>query len=127
MKKATAHALDGQQFKASRSPEQRYKKSLGQYKNYTEIFVYLVVGEEYCKFGLAYSQSRIDQKLEQLSTKEFYKYLLPRDLACRIEADLILIGEDLGDTFSGSRSGMSEFRHSKYKSEIINYILDAIQ
>lgn len=76
-------------------PERRFNSSLAQYSKYEFIYLYLVIGDELCKFGLSTGSKRIYSSAAIVDAKRILRVELPREVACRIEADLISVGNFL--------------------------------
>lgn len=120
MKSATAHALVGRRGNLN-SPKLRFKKNLYQFRNHPEIYLYVIGNEVIFKFGVTCNESRLES-LSDLLNSTFKKVLkLETELACKIEADLITVGEPR-EVEVGPRMGRTEFRDSRYLDEVLRFI-----
>lgn len=108
--------------KAMSHPNTRFYRNLKAFSKYSEVKLYLVSGIENCKFGLTVHESRISKMEGLVDAKETLVWLLESETASRVEADLILIGQNKSELFGGC----TEFRSSIYYEEIKNYIISKV-
>lgn len=100
-------------------PDFIYKKNLGQFKGETSLTLYILVADDYLKFGITSEpERRLEYLKQEFGLVEFGRIRTDTDTACRLEAHAHTIGTPYNP--KEMRDGKRELRKITYLSEIRN-------
>lgn len=126
MKNATKDALTG--CRGGNTPASRTGKNLKQFSGYSSLKIYLIGNENFFKFGITCKDSRIEMIRRNLQSSFCEVYEMESELACRVEGEMISIGETFDTGLElGPRMGKSEIRDIKYLPEAREFIISRLE